>query len=250
MKNKSSKIGSLLFILFIICLIAGGQYLYYMTIHKDDSNIKITKNSDCRVDSKKDYFYYKNEKVISESAEIYYKDLVVNIKGYEHIADSLNEQNASYMSNIKYIKDMNLMSNEIVNYNNDGIYMVTYREYKTFKYDKYASLVIEDYIYDCFDQSGIKGYKGYIFDINTGKLLTDDEVLSRFNTNMESVKEKIREKLNGKQEVVDEVELIKIDDTVNNLKDYAFYIDDTGILNLSYIVKTTKTDYNDSIIIG
>ena len=250
MKNKSSKIGALLFILFIMCLIAGGQYLYYMTIHKDDSNIKITKNSDCRVDSKKDHFYYKNEKVISESAEIYYKDLVVNIKGYEHIADSLNEQNASYMSNIKYIKDMNLMSNEIVNYNNDGIYMVTYREYKTFKYNNYASLVIEDYIYDCFDQSGIKGYKGYIFDISTGKLLTDDEVLSRFNTNMDSVKEKIREKLNGKQEVVDEVELIKIDDTVNNFKDYAFYIDDTGILNLSYIVKTTKTDYNDSMIIG
>ena len=250
MKNKGSKIGAVLFILFIICLIASGQYLYYMTIHKDDKDITVSKNTDYRIDSSKDYFYYTNESVISESAEIYYKDIVINIKGYDHIAESLNEQNASYMSNIKYIKDMNLMSNEIVNYDNDGIYMVTYREYKTYKYDKYASLLIEDYIYDCFDQSGIKGYKGYIFDISTGKLLTDEEVLSKYNTSMDSVLEKIREKLNSKQEIVDNEELIKIDDTINNFNDYAFYIDDTGILNLSYIVKTTKTDYNDSMIIG
>ena len=67
---------------------------------------------------------------------------------------------------------------------------------------------------------------------------------------MDSVLEKIREKLNSKQEIVDNEELIKIDDTINNFNDYAFYIDDTGILNLSYIVKTTKTDYNDSMIIG
>lgn len=250
MKNKSSKFGVLIYLLFVLVLVASLQYVYYMIIHKDDDKIKVSKNTDYRIDKSKDYFYYKNESVISESAEIYYKDLVINIKGYEHIADSLNEQNASYMSNIKYIKDMNLMSNEIVNYDNDGIYMVTYREYKTYKYNEYQSLVIEDYIYDCFDQSGIKGYKGYIFNTKEGKLLTDDEVLKIYNTNMDNVKEKIREKLNSKQEIVDEVELIKIDDTVNNFKDYAFYIDDTGILYLSYLVKTTKTDYNDSIVIG
>ena len=41
-----------------------------------------------------------------------------------------------------------------------------------------------------------------------------------------------------------EEELIKIDDTIDNLN-YSLYINDYGRLYVSFLVKTTKVDYNE-----
>ena len=77
-KERSGKVGFIFFIIFIILLIIGGEYLYYyVTNPKKDSNIN-NNTKDYRIDKTKDYFYFTNEKVISETAEIYYKDVVIN----------------------------------------------------------------------------------------------------------------------------------------------------------------------------
>lgn len=245
--NKS-KVGGMVFILFIILLIIGGQYLYNMVTNKDNDTSNNGKKVDYRIDIKKDYFYFENESVISESAEIFYKDIVINIKGQETLTESLNKENAVYKSNIKYISDANLLSEEMVNYNNDNLYMLTYREYQMYSYDFYKSLVILDYMYDCFDQSTIHNEKSYMFDTNTGKLLSEEEILSTFDTSLDKVKDEVREYLNSKQEVVNEVELIKIDETINDFN-YGLFVNDVGRLNVTFLVKSTQTDYNDSIVI-
>lgn len=252
-KDKSGKIGFIIFLIFIIGLILGGQYLYDKTLKHDirnkENNNSNTSNVDYRIDKTKEYFYFTNEEVISEQAEIYYKDIVINIKDQVHIANSLNSENKIYKENIKYIKDQEMLLEEMINYNNDGLYMLEYREYETYKYENYVSLVVKDYLYDCFDQSTIKNIKSYVFDINTGKLLTNEDIFEKFNTNIDNIKDNIRTKLTEKQEIVEEVELIKIDDTLNSFENYGTYVNDVGNLVVTYLVKSSQIDYNDSITI-
>ena len=248
-KEKSGKIGFIIFILFIISLIIGGQYLYLKSL-EDDISVKKndTKKNDYRIDKNKD-FYFINDEVISEHAEIFYKDVVINIEGQEHLTESLNAENKIYKENIKYIKDQEMLLEEMINYNNDGLYMLDYREYETYKYENYVSLVIKDYLYDCFDQFTIKNIKSFVYDINAGKLVTNEELFSRSNTSVDAMKEVIKNKLNEKQEVVEEQELIKVDETLESFINYGFYINDVGNLVATYLVKSNQIDYNDSITI-
>lgn len=242
-KERSGKIGFVLFLLFIIALLVGGQYLYNYVTNKDTNDYKTKgENEDYRIDKTKDYFYFINESVISESAEIYYKDVVVNIKGSEHITEILNKENAIYKSNIKYISDQDVLSDELINYNSDNIYMVNYREYKTYKYNNYVSLVVLDYLYDCFDQSTIKDSKSYVFDINTGKLLTNEELYSLFNTNEENIKKEIREEVISKDSNSSEEILNKI----SNLELNSLYVDDIGKLKAEYLVIYSEINYNET----
>ena len=242
-KGRSGKIGFVLFLLFIIALLIGGQYLYNYVTNEDANDYKTKgENEDYRIDKTKDYFYFINESVISESAEIYYKDVVVNIKGSEHITETLNKENAIYKSNIKYISDQDVLSDELINYNSDNIYMVNYREYKTYKYNNYVSLVVLDYLYDCFDQSTIKDSKSYVFDTNTGKLLTNEELYSLFNTNEENIKKEIKEEVISKDSNSSEEILNKI----NNLELNSLYVDDIGKLKAEYLVIYSEINYNET----
>ncbi len=241
-KERSGKLGFILFLIFIIILIIGGEYLYYyVTNPKKDNNINDKNTKDYRIDKTKDYFYFTNEKVISESAEIYYKDVVINIIGSEHITETLNKENAIYMSNIKYISDQNILSDELINYNNDNIYMVSYREYKTYKFDNYVSLVVLDYLYDCFDQSTIKDTKSYVFDINTGKQLTNDELYTIFNTSETNIKNSIKEEIISKVGNLD-----TINNVVDNYEIKSLYVDDIGKLKAEYLVLYNELNYNDT----
>lgn len=244
--SKKSKWGGILFLLFILILIAGGQYLY-MQVSKEDEDVKVKDNKkiNYKIDNKKDFIYYKNESVISEKAEIFYRDVVINIKGQEHITNALNAENSIYKSNIKYISKQEILSEEMIHYRADDIYMLTYREYKTYSFDNYVSLVVFDYTYDCFDGSVIKEVKSYVFDTSTGKELSTNDLLDKYNTNIDSIKENIKLNLISKQQVVDGVDLIKTDETINSITEPVLYINDVGKLVVDYLVKTTQTDYNE-----
>jgi len=61
---------------------------------------------------------------------------------------------------------------------------------------------------------------------------------------MNHIINKIRENLIGNQQVVEEVELIKIDETIDDLN-YSLYINEYGRLYISFLVKTTQVDYNE-----
>lgn len=246
-ENFKNKLGFFAFFFLVVFLAVGGFFFTNYLANRPEDNKVVENNSektDYRIDKNKEYIYFVNDKVISESAEIYTKDVVINLSTQSTLNESLEKENKIFNNNIKYLDETELLTDELITYNNDNLYALTYREYKTFEYNNYISLVLEDYNYSCFDLSTFIGTKGYIFDTNTGKLLSNDEVLDMYNLNIEGLKELIKEYLNKKQQVVDEQELIKIDDTINNLN-YSLYINEYGRLYVSYLVKTTKVDYNE-----
>lgn len=212
---------------------------------KEINNKKNNEEISYKIDEDKDYIYFENEETISEGAEIYYRDVIINLNTQTVLTETLNNENKMYKNNIKYISDQNIISNELIHFNYDNLYALTFREYNVYSYDKYVSLLINDYNYTCFDEKTFNKSKAYIFDIKNGTLLKEEEILNLYNTNMEQIKEAIKNVLISKQTMVDDVELIKVEETINDMNTYAFYINDYGKLYISYLVKTTQVDYNE-----
>ena len=245
-ENLKNKLGFWIFFIIVLTLLIGGFIFTKYTINEDKNKKEREKiKIDLRIDKNKDYIYYINEETISESAEIYYKDVVINLSTQEVLTESLEKENKIYKNNIKHISEMNIMTDQIIKYNNDDLYALTFRDYKNYEYGKYVSLVVNDYNYSCFDDITFKSAKAYVFDTEDGTLLTNDDLLNKYIQNVDTIKEKVREYLNSKQTVVDDAELIKIDETIDNLGDYTLYIDEYGHLAVSFLVKTTQVDYNE-----
>jgi len=247
-ENLKNKFGFWVFILLILTLAIGGYFFtrYILNIN-DGSNGKINNlngKENYKINEDEDYIYYINEEVISEGAEIYYKDVIINFNTQRVLNESLEKENKIYKNNIKYITDMNLINNEIINYNNDNLYALNFREYKTYEFDKYISLVINDYYYSCFDLITFDNVKSYVFNVENGQLLQEEQLLKLYNQSMESIKENIRSYLTSIQSAVDGVELIKIEDTLEDFKG-SLYINEYGKLYITYLVKTTQVDYNE-----
>ena len=66
-----------------------------------------------------------------------------------------------------------------------------------------------------------------------------------YDLEMTEIKSKIKTHLESKQVIDNEVEVIRIEDTINDFKNYAFYINEYGRLYISYLVKSTQVDYNE-----
>ncbi len=245
-ENFKNKFGFIIFILIVLFLAIGGYFFKDYVLNEDNKKIDDTKE-EIRIDKNKDYLYFKDENMISEEAEIDFKNVVINLKTQETLNDTLEKENRIYKNNIKYISKMNLPTDEVINYNNDDLYSLTFRNYETYDYDDYVSLVIKDYNYTCFDSVTFNDTKSYVFNKINGELLDIDELLDIYDLTMDDVKNKVREYLNSKQAIDNDVEVIKIDDTINNLENNLFYINDYGKLCISYLVKTTQVDYNETM---
>lgn len=244
-ENLKNKLGVWAFVIIIMILAIGGYFFTnYILQEPTEKETNQKEKVNYKIDKDKDYIYFTNEEVISEGAEIYYKDVVINLSTQTVLTEALEKENKIYKNNIKYITETNLMSNELINYNNDNLYALTFREYKIYEFDNYVSLIINDYNYSCFDLITFNKSKSYVFNTETGELLTEDDILKIYNTNIELIKEKIKTNLLEKQSVVDNVEVINIDETITNLS-YGLYINEYGILYVSYLVKTTQVDYNE-----
>lgn len=248
-ENLKNKLGFWAFFFVVVTLAIGGYFFTYYIINvdfKDNTNKDVEQIVNYKIDDKKDYIYFQNEKSIidEEEAEVYYKDVVINIKGQEELTEILENENKIYQNNIKYLSDMSGLNKELITYNYNNIYALTFREYKVYEYNEYISLIIDNHNYSCFDLNTFISTKSYIFNINNGKLLTNEEVLNIYNLNVDGVVSKIKDKLIDSQKIVDEVELIKIDETINNLN-YSLYINEYGRLYVSFLVKTTQVDYNE-----
>ena len=248
-ENFKNKLGFWTFF-FIVAFLAIGGYFFtdYILNNKIEDKTKDNKKEqiDYKIDKDKDFVYFTNEESIidEDGAEVYYKDVIINIKGQENITEILEKENKIYKNNIKYLNEVELLTDEIINYNYNNIYALTFREYKLYNYNDYISLVIDDHNYSCFDLNTFIGTNSYIFNIKNGALISFEEVLDLYDVKMDTIKEKIRNHLLDGQNVVDEVELIKIDETIDNL-DYSLYINEYGRLYISYLVKTTQVDYNE-----
>ena len=121
---------------------------------------------------------------------------------------------------------------------------MTFRTYEDYEFGKYISLVINEYNYSCFSEETFNRSITYVFNKEENILLTDDDLLNMYNTNMDKIKEKLSEYLNNKQSKVDGVDVIKAEETLDNLE-YSLYINEFGKLCVSFLVKTTQVDYNE-----
>lgn len=243
--NFKNKFGLFTFFFIVIFLAVGGFYLTNYLLNNESTNNTLENNIiDHKIDKDKDYIYFINKETISEGAEIFYQDVVINLDTQTNLTETLEKENKIYKNNIKYLSDIELLSEELINYNFDNLYALTFRNYKVYEYNNYVSLVIDLHNYSCFDLNTFISTKSYIFDTSTGILLSNEDVLNIYKLNIDLIKEKIRTRLNETQQVVEDIELIKIDETINELN-YSLFINEYGKLNISYLVKTTQVDYND-----
>lgn len=244
-ENLRSKLGFWLFFLIIIFLLVGGYFYMNYTLNDKRDDNTTSEKVNYKIDTTKDYIYYINESTISEGAEIYYKDVVINLSTQEVLTESLAKENKIYKNNIKYISDDETLNKEIIVYNNDDINYLTFRDYKNYEFGKYISLLVSDYNYSCMDGVTFNKSFAYVFNTENGGLLTSNDLLNMYNLNIDIIKERVKDFLNTKQTKVDDVDLINIDETINELNMNSLYINEYGKLTISYLVKTTQTDYNE-----
>jgi len=246
-ENFKNKLGFFTFFIIVLALLIGGFFLTNYLLNKEDikKDKVLNEIKEHRIDKEKDYIYFTNGETISEGAEIYYQDVVINLKNQKQLTETLEKENRIYKNNIQYLSDTDILSDDIIKYNNDNLYALTFREYKNYSYDKYVSLIVNEYNYSCFDLNTFIGTKSYVFDVTKDKLLSEDEILNLYKLTMDEIKEMVRSRLIETQKIVDEVELIKIDETLENFNNYSLYINEYGRLYISFLVKTTQVDYNE-----
>lgn len=252
-ESKNNIIGSILFIALVLFLGIGGFFFTKHVTKDDDTKINEVEESkiteEHKIDKEKDYIYFTDEKFISMEPDITYKDVVINLNTAETINRTLKNELNEIRNSVKYIKDNELDPTREIMYE-DEIYSASERNYETFEYKEYVSLLVKDYDFNCYDGSLLKKISSYVFNVSTGKLLLTNDLMDMYYINMDEVKISIREKLEKDQIIEEELELIKIDETINGLDNqtnYALYIDKYGDLNISYIVKTNQVDYNENM---
>lgn len=260
---RNGKVYAALFVFFLVVLIVGGYFLTVKLINDEEKSVmsdsieKTSETENYKINKEEDYIYFENVDSKSIEHEIVYQDVVVNFKSEEaqNIAETLNSEMNTLKETFKKISEQSLSAEEEekVLYKEDDIYSATFRKYTRYFYQNYASILVEEFDFDCFNGSAYKNSQSYVFDVSSGKKLAKSELLSMYNKNLDSVKSAVKEKLEKVQTIVNEQELIDITSTLNNLDNedsYALYINKSGFLSISYLVKTTQVDYNDVIILN
>lgn len=245
-ENFKNKLGLFLFIFIILFLLIGGYFFqdYVLNDHtKKEESAKSNRNY--KIDKKKDYIYYENEGYISEEAEIEYKDIVINIEGQEVLSETLNKESKMFKDNIQYITDHPELIEDAIHYRYDNIYSVKFKNYKNYEHGKYVSLIVDDFKYDCIDNVQILSTKTYVFDVKEGTEVDPVNLMGEFEITEEDIKNSVREYLIQKNSAEEKQTEYKIDETINGLDFNNLIVNEFGKLSISYIVKTSDTDYNE-----
>lgn len=260
---RNGKIYAALFILSLVLLIVGGYFLTVKVMSEDKKTPTTipdeetaSKTETLKINKDKDFIYFENSDSKSLEHEIIYQDIVLNFQSSNtNIIEKLNNEMNELRKTYKKISEQTITAEEEekILYKEDDIYSATFRKYTRYFYKNYASLLVEEYDYNCFNGSTFKNSQSYVFDVSNGKTISKNELLNNYNKSIDSIKSTIKEKLEKNQTIVEEQELIDITATLNSLdneENYALYINKSGFLCISYLVKTTQVDYNDVIILN
>lgn len=249
MENTKNKIGVAILIIILLVFSVGGYFFMNYMVNEGGNTKKSKKEvADLRIDESKDYIYFENTEEIIE--EIFKEDVILNFKGLESINESLASELKTLDNNKVKVTNEEIPEG-VVCY--EDLYSFKYRDYTNNQFGKFVSLVVRDYDYSCINGSIPINTKSYVVDKNTGKLITEDELLKEFNIGEDKILEQVRERLNFTQTLDEDVQVIDIDGTINSLKEgqygtnKALSISKNGKLMINFIVKSNKINYNDSI---
>ena len=233
----------IVFAIIVLIIIIGGFLLMQNSFPKENTtkvvNKKLKKIKDIKIDKDKDYIYFENSETIAHDLDIEYKDVVFNFKNQESIQKQLNDET-------KEFKDAIVVDEDEGDF--DNVVRATYKTYEYFLYDNYISLLVNYYHFDREDLISYKDSDTYVFDKETGNRFTEDELLGKFNLTKDDAIDKIKEFIEG-QDLLREEEL-DVDATIQLIDDYALFVDRSGRLTISIVVKNDQKDYNEVIILS
>ena len=255
MEERNKAIAGCIIFAALILILGVGGYIYAFKIGKHNTKeiIQTQEIVDNKINSDKEYVYFENERVVSDTLNIVYRDVVVNLDNAsaKEFNDNIVSENTELYKGIKKISDQQIEEGKEVAYDTDDIYSAILRDYATYTYKDYISVVISDKEYNCFDGLSKKeDIKAYVFDKEKNQKISNVALLMEYNTSVDKVKEEIKNKLDEKQTEDEEGnKVLKIDETLKSITDgdYAVYVDNNGSLIIKYIVKSNDIDYNDSI---
>lgn len=251
MDNTKNKIGMAFLIIVLLTFIIGGYIFmnYMLKTPPKKTNVENKEEvANNRIDKQKDYIYF--EEPIEIINDIYKQDVVFNISGLEDITNKLHNELEEISK--KEVKVTNEVIPEGITCEND-LYSFSYRDYDLIEYGDYKSLVLRDYDYNCVNSSIPTNIKSYVVDIKDKKVLTNEELLAKYNISEESIIEQVKKRLEDTQILDEDVQVIDIDGTINDLKNgtygtnKALNISKNGKLMINFIVKSNKINYNDNI---
>lgn len=250
MEERKNVFGIVLLVIVLLSFVFGGYFLMNYIINlplEEKSDIKKEVVADLRINKNKDYIYFDNTTEVIE--EVYHEDVIINIEGYEEVNNTLhNELNA--LGDITKITTEEIP--EDVTCEGD-IYSFKYREYEVVEYNDYLSLVIIDKEYNCVVGTVPLNIKSIIIDKKSGVSFTQEEILNKYNITDEVIISKVTKRLEDTQIMVEDVEVIDLNATINELKESGYGVKKAismnkyGKIMLNYIVKSNKINYNDSI---
>ncbi len=251
-EENNGYLGFALFFFFIVLLVVVGSILVYKNQKGKYDNTNHTENrilveDKLKEDKDKDFIYYTSEEVISESLNFTMKKATINLKS-ESAKEANEELEEIYNQALTSVKKT---STENTCENDSDIYSTTTLNYANYTYGKYLTLLVSENVYSCQNEVEVpfKVYS-YTFDGTTGNLIETENLLNDFSLTYTEVLQKIEEHLKENQSYVDGVPTIKIEETLNKLKEnenYTIYIADTEKIVVNIIVKTSTVDYNDII---
>jgi len=238
-KNASSII---IFIIILLAITIGG-YFAIKNITEKNANNNINNNSNIEIksikkDDSKEFVYFINEDVLSVPNELKYKDIVININNEDasRIEKELNDKMASIKGKVTRIKDAGIDTTNMKL--EDDIYEAEMIDYVIATSTDYLSITVNNYIYKLETEATNAKLSFYVFDLSTGKLLTNRDILNKENKTDQDVRTKIRE-------YVKDDEGVDIDATLN--QEYSLSISDSGKIIINTIVKTGVIDYSVAI---
>lgn len=251
-EDNSNYVGFGCFFFLVVLIILGCSIVLYNEQKfkfkaNDLQDSKGFLNEKIKKDKNKDFVFFTLEENISEQLQVVLKKANINIDIEESakINEVLGEIYDEALLSVKKSDD-----NERVCENQTDIYSYISLDYAMY-YNNYITLLISESGYNCNEEIE-KPYKlyAYSFDSVTGEYKTFNDLLIKHNLTYTEVLEKVKKNLEEQQLDNGNEENIKIEDTLNSLKEnenYVIYLSETNKLVMKYIVKTNTVDYNDVI---
>ncbi len=247
MEDIRSKFAVIIFIVILAVFVIGGYFgtKYMLNRPKEETKEEIVEITEKRIDPSKDYMYFSEEENVVEEYLMGYKKITINFESGKTIESTLNKEVEEYSKTVVKLNEEN--TPETITFpNEEGIFSLTYKNYEIIEYGNYVTLIAEDFKYDVVSYTTALKIDSFIFNKNTGLIVTEEDLLKINDITIDEIKGLIRTKL----EVLNlDSNINKVDETVKNL-DYALYVNNLGKLEIRYLVKSTKQDYYDKLVIN